>query len=90
MENIIKKIEALQPRHDLVESYEDEPTYDQGWERAINVVAELLDNEMEELIEEIKGLSTGLDITYKFDNGFQECKTQVLDLLKSSIRNRRR
>lgn len=47
MENIINKIEALQPEHDLVESYENEPTYDQGWDRAIRAVIDLLDSEME-------------------------------------------
>lgn len=37
---------------------------------------------IEELIEKIWALSTGLDITYKFDNGFSECKRQVLKILE--------
>jgi len=35
MENIIKKIGALEPKHDLVESYEDGPTFIDGWNQAI-------------------------------------------------------
>jgi hypothetical protein len=47
MENIIKKIEALEPKHGLVESYEDEPTFIDGWNRAIGVVVDLLNSETE-------------------------------------------
>lgn len=36
----------------------------------------------EELTEKINALSTGLDITYKFDNGFVECQRRVIEILE--------
>jgi hypothetical protein len=46
MDRLIKKIDNLQPEHFLVESYENEPTFEDGWNRAICAVDDLINSEV--------------------------------------------